>query len=121
MYFTPDLSLKKYYCIEIDSRGLFLDYSSSFHRNFDFSFSFPKVNTAASLTPNGYTIEGSIPLNTLRQLNVLQSNRDNIIFAGLYRAQINTGQHSEDLYKWISWIDPQPPPPISTSPKLSAA
>ena len=107
LYFSSDYDLKKYYCVEIDSRGRRLDYSASYHRNFDFSWSFPEIKTAASLFENGYIVEGAIPWSTFKNLNILPGTLEKKIIIGLYRAQVSTGQKSEDEYQWISWIDPE--------------
>lgn len=107
LYFSRCYNLKKYYCVEIDSRGRRLDYAASYHRKFDFTWSFPEITTAASLFNDGYIIEGAILWCTFKQLNILPKTLDEKLRIGLYRAQVSTGQKSEDEYQWISWVDPK--------------
>lgn len=106
LYFAPDLELKKYYSFEMDHQGRKLDYSASFHRQFDFSWDFPHLTLAGSRTPEGYIVEGSMPLKALRDLGLpsLESGR---LRVGVFRAEFSHGDGPAPVENWISWIDPQ--------------
>ena len=105
LYFAPDLTLKKYYSVEMDHLGRKLDYMSSFHRNFDFTWELPEIKFAGKRTPKGYTVEGRIPLKTLAALGLpdLDSGK---LRVGIYRAQFSHGDGPAPVENWISWVDP---------------
>ncbi|MBN2295241.1 MAG: carbohydrate-binding family 9-like protein [Pirellulales bacterium] len=102
-----DRELKRYFAAEIDGRGRVLDFQSSYHRQFDFSWSWPTLETAGTITDEGYNVEGSIPLETLESLGLgsLLSGDDLII--GLFRAEFSHGPDGETIEDWISWAQPQ--------------
>jgi len=105
-YFAPDLELKKYYSFEMDHQGRKLDYLASFHRQFDFAWDFPHLTLAGSRTPEGYIVEGSLPMKALSDLGLpsLDSGR---LRVGVFRAEFSHGDGPEPVENWISWVDPQ--------------
>ncbi len=105
LYFAADLRLKEYYCVEMDFRGRRLDYKASYHRNFDFSWSFPGMTTAGTRTETGYTVEGTIALSSLESLGLPDLDSGELL-VGIYRAEFSHGEGPEPLENWISWIDP---------------
>lgn len=105
-YFAPDLELKKYYSVEMDFLGRKLDYTASFHRKFDFDWEFPGIQTAGKRTDTGYTIEGAIPLETLRSLG-LPSLDSGKLRVGVFRAEFSHGDGDAPVENWLSWVDPQ--------------
>ena len=71
LFFAPDDTLTKYYCLEFDRLGRVLDYAASYHRHFDNTWKFPaEVKTAATQTKTGYIVEGRIPLAALESLKM---------------------------------------------------
>ncbi len=105
-YFAPDLDLKKYYSVEMDYLGRKLDYMASFHRNFDFTWEFPGIQTAGKRTETGYTIEGLIPLKSLESLG-LPSLESGKLRVGVFRAEFSHGEGDAPIENWISWVDPE--------------
>ncbi len=108
MFFAPDDTLSKYYCIEIDPLGRVLDYAVSYHRNFDYSWSFPKGLEVVSVrTPSGYAVEGRIPLAALESLGMPSLRKGGSMKIAILRADFRRGPDGKVEEHWISWVDPQ--------------
>jgi len=107
LFFAPDETLKEYFCLEVDPFGRVLDYKAAYHRQFDFSWSFPGLCVAASSTDRGYAVEGSIPLEKLDALSLQFSQPGCKIRCGIFRAEFSHAGGSSPAEHWISWIDPQ--------------
>lgn len=105
-YFAPDLNLKKYYSVEMDFKGRKLDYLARFHRQFDFDWEFPGIETGGKRTGKGYTIEGKIPLSVLESLG-LPSLDSGKLRVGVFRAEFSHGEGEAPIENWISWVDPK--------------
>ena len=106
IYFTLDEQLKEYYCIEIDPHGRVLDYSASFHRQFDFSWEWENVVTGGTRTDAGYIVEGVFPLQTLKSLGLPVNNGDTMLRAAVFRAQFHRDSDGKIEEHWLSWQDP---------------
>lgn len=106
MFFSPGNPLKKYYCFEIDPTSRILDYSAVYHRQFDYAWTFPGLTAKASLTKDGYIVEGAIPLQTLDELMGKSLLKGDTLWAGIYRAEFSHGQGTIDEH-WLAWIDPK--------------
>ncbi len=102
-----DRQLKKYFATEIDLHGRVLDFQASYHRKFDFSWSWPDLQTAGTLLDDGYTVEGAIPLQTLESLGLGSLLSGDELIIGLFRAEFSHGPDGETIEDWISWIPPQ--------------
>lgn len=96
-----------YYGVEIDPQGRVHDYSIKYYRDFDGTWNLAGLETAGAKTDTGYIVEGSIPLETLRNLNLLKEN--GTLRTGLYRAEFSTPAEGteEPVMEWISWVDPK--------------
>jgi Carbohydrate family 9 binding domain-like len=105
IYFAADLKLDKYYSVEMDLTGRRLDYKARFHRDFDFSWTFPDLKTAGRRTENGYVVEGVVPLKTLESLG-LPSLESGKLRAGFYRAEFSHTDGGPPKEEWISWVNP---------------
>jgi Carbohydrate family 9 binding domain-like len=99
---TNDLS-KPYYGFEMDPRGLIYDYRGVFHRQFDPTWTSGQIKTSTKITPTGYHLEGSIPLNHLRELGCLSQNR---MITGVYRGEFSHRADGSIQQDWISWVNP---------------
>lgn len=96
--------LPTYYAIEIDPMGRVHDYSTVYYRHLDSSWAMKGLKTAATIQEDGYVVEGSIPLQTLRDLELIDSH--NIMRTGVYRAEFSRIGKDIDM-RWISWVDPK--------------
>lgn len=101
----PD-GMEKYYGIEIDPKGRVHDYSIVYYRDFDGKWNLEGLETKAVVNDDGYIVEGKVPMKTLEDLKLLN---DNIMRAGIYRAEFSTPtKDGEDpKMEWISWVDPK--------------
>ena len=125
MFFCRDDRMTEYYCLEIDPRGRIFDYSSSYYRQHDWSWSWPGVEARGTLREDGYDVQGRIPLASFEQLGFPRPAVGVKIRCGLYRAEFSHrhGDEADDgqpsihtpgrqlggpppLENWISWIDP---------------
>lgn len=101
LFFSKDDQMKEYYCFEIDPKGRTLSYKASHYRQFDFDWEVPgRYSVAARITPNGYTVEGAIPLSFLKPLSA-----NGMIYFGAYRAAFSI-QNDVLVENWLTWIDP---------------
>ncbi len=110
IFFTPDLGLNPYFCVEMAPNGDVYAYRARTYRKFDDAFSFQGLELATQLSGTKYWVEGSLPLATLRELGVLKAGAREF-FAGLYRAEFSRLPDGSVHFGWMSWVDPQTPQP----------
>lgn len=103
IFFAPDLSLKPYYCLEMTPRGDVLAYEANFYREMNWDWSCDGLQLARHIENNRYTVTGSIPLDTLRDLKVLRSQE---IHAGIYRAEFHRKPDGTVHSGWMPWVNP---------------
>ena len=97
--------MEKYYGVEIDPQGRVHDYSIEYYRHFDGTWDLEGLETKGAATENGYIVEGKVPLKSLEDLKLI---RNNVMRAGVYRAEFSTQENSDELLmEWISWVDPK--------------
>ena len=94
---TPDMN--KYYCIEMDPLGHILDYSAKYYRKFDYKWNFDNVLIATTFTENGYVVEGCIPLEEFKEIEIKDA-----FLLGVYRADFQSD--TPDNVIWYTWIEP---------------
>ncbi|MDO4630184.1 MAG: carbohydrate-binding family 9-like protein [Planctomycetia bacterium] len=97
---TPDLK-DWYYGFEMAPNGVMLDYRMKYYRQSDYGWSGDFVKFTGQLTPSGYTISGTIDLETLRTRNILQP--DGTFCAGFFRAEFSHLPDGKIREEWISW------------------
>ncbi len=103
LFFSPTENLiPSYYGAEMDPRGRVYDYKASFHRNFNPAWSFETLRFSGEIHELGYTVEGTVALDELRDLDCL---RGEAMIAGVYRAEFSHRDDSIDE-SWISWVSP---------------
>lgn len=106
IFLAPDLSLKPYYCLEMSPRGDVLAYEASFYREMNWDWQCVGLDLSAHIAGNRYTVTGSLPLDTLRALNVLKPGASSF-FAGLYRAEFHRRADGTVHSGWMPWVNPQ--------------
>jgi hypothetical protein len=126
LYFSPDDQMKDYYCAEVDPRGRALDYRGAYYRHIDATWSWKGLETAGSLLPQGYQVEGRIPLDSFVALGFPRLRPGVKIRCGLFRAEFshdrsgkpvvqretlhNQGRSIEGpppIEEWMAWVDPK--------------
>lgn len=94
---TPDMSAAHYYCAEIDPLGRVLDYKAAYPRVFDYTWGFRTLERHCEITPDGYTVEGSVSAAELKSLGI--DPRE--MWLGVFRADYDSG---ENLVDWHSLV-----------------
>jgi len=103
IFFAPDLILQPYYCLEISPRGDVLAYEARFYREINWDWRCEGLQIAAQMDGDDYTVSGSIPLDTLRQLKVLRAHE---MHAGIYRAEFYHKPDGSVHSGWMPWVNP---------------
>lgn len=95
-----------YYGVEVDPDGRVHDYSVEYYRKFDGTWNLEGMETAGQTTDSGYVVEGMIPLKSLKDLGLI--NSDNVMRTGVYRAEFTTNPDGDEpIMEWISWVNPK--------------
>ena len=111
VFFARDAALNHYFCLEIDPLGRVHDYAASYHRKFDSDWNCPGLRAAGRMTPNGYTVEASVPLKTLSGLMGRPISPGSSLRIGLFRAEFRHGALGKAEADWLSWVKPDAPTP----------
>lgn len=109
LFFATDAELSRYYCLEMDPRGVVLDYAAKFHRQMDWDWSIDDLELDTDIYQDGYSVEGSVSLDELDRLGCIHKDADGgrFLIAGAYRAEFHRGADGTVIEDWISWVDPQ--------------
>ena len=99
LFFSSDITLAKYYCIEMDPKGNILDYSAKHYREFDDKWDFKNKKIATKIMDGTYIVEGRILLEELNELGISDT-----FHLGIFRADFKS-QKPDDV-TWFSWIKP---------------
>jgi hypothetical protein len=105
IFFTPELRLDPYFCLEMSPWGDAYVYRAKTYRQFDDDFSWPGLLLETAVQGERYTVVGSLPLQTLRDLRVLRPGSREL-WAGLYRAEFSQRPDGSVHQGWMSWVDP---------------
>ncbi len=104
LFFATDRNLDQtYFGAEMDPRGWVYDYSARYYRQFDPSWTFTGLECRGEKRGDGYSVEGTIELESLRSMNCLNGKA---IIAGIYRGEFSHGVDGI-VQDWISWVDPK--------------
>ena len=108
IFFTTGDDLDPYYGLEMDPRGEVLSYETRYHRQFNWEWECPGLKIWPKLTDVGYELEGSIPMQTFRDLECLhEKNGQPYLKAGLFRAEFSHGAGDDPVKDdWISRVNP---------------
>lgn len=107
IFFAQNKDLQEYYCLEMGPNGKVLDYKASFYRKFDNSWNCPGLRVEAKINPNGYTVEGSLPVAVLESLGIYNpESTDRFFLIGLYRGEFSHTTSDKPKEEWISWVRP---------------
>jgi hypothetical protein len=106
IFMTPDLELNPYFCLEMAPNGDRYGYRARTYRDFDDDFQWQGLELSCHVAGTLYTVEGSLPLATLRELGVLRRG-ERQLRAGVYRAQFSHLPEGGVHRGWMSWLDPE--------------
>lgn len=104
IFLAADLGLKPYYCLEMSPRGDVLAYEARFYREMNWDWQCADLELTSKIDGGGYSVTGSIPLETLRDLKVLRSHE---IHAGIYRAEFHHRTDGTVHSGWMPWVNPR--------------
>lgn len=107
VFLSSDITMKEYYCIEIDPVGRILDYKASFYRKFDDTWNLDGIQSTSKISSEGYQVKLTIPLYFLREKGI---NTDKDFYAGLFRADFEMSDSGLKEH-WLSWIELKNPEP----------
>lgn len=113
LFFAVDQELSRYYSLEMDPRGVVLDYAASFHRQMDWEWSIEDLELDTEMRSDGYSVEGSVSLHELDRLGCVQRGEkgERYLIAGAYRAEFHRDADGTVIEDWIAWVDPKAPTP----------
>ncbi len=111
LFFSTNDTLNPYYSLEMDPRAWVFSSKGEFHRKIDPSWSWPGLETFASLTEKGYVLEGRIPMQSLTDLALWQDAARTRLIVAVLRAEFDHLPDGKVKHGWISWIQPNSPKP----------
>jgi hypothetical protein len=106
IFLTPDLSLSPYYGFEMAPSGEVLAYRARHYRQFDRDWSSDGLQFSGRLGERGYTVQGTIAMETLRTLNILKPGAREL-YAGVYRAEFSRNPDGSIHQGWMPWVNPR--------------
>lgn len=101
LFFSPNLTLKEYYCLEISPQGIIYDYLASYYRVFDDTWSFRGCEAVSQINKEGYIVEGKILINEMEKLHI---NIFKGFYMGVFRADC---KFIGESFNWFTWRDPK--------------
>ena len=107
IFFKVNGQMNPYYCLEMDPKGRVLDYEAQYYREVDLTWSWPdgELEVKSKIKNDGYTVEGKISLNSLRDLGILDESMQ--MEVGLFRGDFyRVGANQTDV-RWVSWVIPE--------------
>lgn len=107
IFFRTGSRLDPYYCIELDPLGRILDYKARYYRQFEYEWQWPgekQLEVVAAYTADGYFVEGSISLSSLKEMDLLHHQ---VLETGLFRGECLRLPDPESAFNWISWVRPE--------------
>lgn len=105
IFVTPDLSLNPYYCLEMDPRAEVLAYRCRLYRQFEWDWQCAGLAVEAKIDDRSYAVEGRLPLDTLRALDVLKPGAREL-YAGVYRGEFSHQPDGGVHFGWLPWVNP---------------
>jgi hypothetical protein len=106
LFFAPSLELDPYFCLEMAPSGDTYGYRAKTYREFDDDFQFRGLELSSRIEGTGYAVWGSLPLATLRALDVLKAEARELQ-VGVYRAEFSHEPTGGVHFGWMSWVDPR--------------
>ena len=106
LFFRLDTSLNPYYCLEIDTSARVMDFKAYPNKNFDFNWNWSKndILVKSSVNTHSFTVEGSITILSLKDLNLIKKNK---LETGIFRAKYNYTKNGCFEPIWTTWVDPK--------------
>jgi hypothetical protein len=106
IFFTPELSLTPYYGFEMSPSGEALIYRARHYREIDWDWTCPSLQLSTCIHESLYSVEGSIPIETLRDLQLLKPGSAQL-WVGVFRADFIRQEDGTLKRRWMPWVNPQ--------------
>ncbi len=106
IFLAPDLTLTPSYGFEMEPRGEVLADQGRYYRQFDWNWSCHGFEFTGHISPPGYIVTGSIPLDALRAMDVLKPGAREF-HAGVYRAEFSHRPDGSVHQGWMPWVNPR--------------
>jgi len=100
---------RRYSCLEIAPDGAVHDYAARIYRQFDDSWTPAGARFAARRTPDGYAVEGFLPVAALHAMGMRSWEPGTRLHLGLYRADFRPEAPNDPI--WLTWVEPNLPKP----------
>lgn len=123
IFLAKDANLSRYYTMEIDPKARVFSAEASYdmankkRASLDSNWTWKGLETKASLTNNGYVVEGKLPLQTLTDLSLWQDKQQSQLLCALMRAEFTQQADGKLDMGWMTWVDPKTPAPNFHNPQ----
>lgn len=123
IFLAKDANLSRYYTMEIDPKARVFSAEASYdmankkRASLDSNWTWKGLETKASLTDNGYVVEGKLPLQTLTDLSLWQNKQQTQLLCALMRAEFTQQADGKLDMGWMTWVDPKTPTPNFHNPQ----
>jgi hypothetical protein len=105
IFLATDLTLQTYFGFEMAPSGEVHAYRAQHYRKFDRAWSCDGFEFSAKREERRYTIQGSVTMRALRELNILKPDAREF-FAGVYRAEFSRKPDDSTHQGWMAWVNP---------------
>lgn len=122
IFLAKDKQLSGYYTMEVDPKARIFSADAAYDPvkkkrvKLDSSWSWPGLVAKASITDNGYVVEGKLPMVTLTELGLWQDTAQSELRCALMRAEFTPKQEGGLDMGWMTWVDPQTAKPNFHNP-----
>lgn len=105
IFLAPDLTLKPYFCFEMEPRGEVAAYRGESYRQFDWDWSCEGLHVSSGWEDARYHVQGSFSMCALREWQVLKPDSTELL-AGVYRAEFSHRADGSVHSGWMPWVNP---------------
>ncbi|HHB1565329.1 TPA: carbohydrate-binding family 9-like protein [Vibrio metschnikovii] len=121
IFLAKNHDLEKYYTMEIDAEDQIYSAVGTFDTKINkrtslLEYKWEGLKTSSKITEYGYLVEGSIPMDTLTNMQLWQNKEKTELICALMRAEFTKTESGIDM-GWIAWNDPKLPKPAFHNPK----
>lgn len=122
IFLAKDPQLSSYYTMEVDPKARVFSADAAYDPvkkkrvKLDSSWSWPGLVTKASITEQGYVVEGKLPMATITKLALWQDDARSELLCALMRAEFTPGADNSLDMGWMTWVDPHTAKPNFHNP-----
>ncbi|PSU43019.1 endoxylanase [Photobacterium frigidiphilum] len=122
IFLAKDPQLTVYYTMEVDLKARVFSAKASYdlvkkkRATLDSSWNWQGLVTKASITDNGYIVEGKLPITTITELGLWQDEAQSELLCALMRAEFTPLKDGNIDMGWMTWVDPKTTKPNFHNP-----